>query len=111
MVWLQVLSVIATIKKLVGEALHCFLQSDIRLGSIQNLTPIDDIVLYQMFVHEVSDSHLANECMSGDIFAAVVYFGLLALEEANVHLETVGGSHINEKEVMVILLELLVREY
>jgi len=31
------------------------------------------------------------------------------LEVANIHLETAGGSHLDGEEVMVVLLDLLVR--
>ena len=36
-----------------------------------------------------------------------MYFGQLILKVANIRLETVGGPHLNGKEVMVALLEFL----
>ena len=54
----------------------------------------------------MSDSQSADECESDDIFTAVVHFVQLTLELADVRLETVRGSHLDEKEVVVILLEL-----
>ena len=104
--WLLSLFIIATIERLVGRAFYCFLQFNIQLGSVQDLTPTGDIVLHQIFV---SDSQLADECESGDIFAAVMHLGQLTVEVDDVRLETVGGSHLDEKEVMVVLLELLAR--
>ena len=38
-----------------------------------------------------------------------MYFGQLILNEVNVHLEVVEGPHLNGEEVMVALLELLMR--
>ena len=37
-----------------------------------------------------------------------MHFGQLTLEEADICFETVGGSHLDRKEVVVVLLELLV---
>ena len=44
--WLRVLSVIAMVERLVGRYFHCLLKLDVRLGSIQDLTPTGDIVLH-----------------------------------------------------------------
>ena len=55
----------------------------------------------------MGDSQPADEYESIDIFAAVVQFGQLTLEEADVRLETVEGSHLDVKEVVIVLLELL----
>ena len=84
------------IERLVGGALHCFLQLDVRLGLVQDLTPTGD-VLHQMFVQRMDDSHPADECESGDIFAALVHFSQLAREEANVRLETARRPHLTER--------------
>ena len=64
------------------------------------------VVFHQMLVQWVGDSQPADKCESNDIFVVVVHFGQLILEEANVRLETVGGSHLDEKEVVIVLLEL-----
>ena len=50
----------------------------------------------------------ADECESGCVLAAIVNFGQLILKIVDIRLETVGGSHLDGEEVMVILLELLV---
>jgi len=36
-----------------------------------------------------------------------VYFGKLILKEANVHLEVIGGPHLDREEMVVILFEFL----
>ena len=48
--WPRVLSVVTTVERLVDGAFHCFLQLDIRLGSVQELTLTVDVVLHLMFV-------------------------------------------------------------
>jgi len=60
-----------------------------------------------MFVQWVGDSQPADECESGDIFTVVVHLGQLTLEVADVRFETVGGSHLDGKKVVIVLLELL----
>jgi len=57
--WLWSLPVIATVERLIGGAFHCFLQVDVWLGLIQNLTPMGDVVLHQMFVQWMGDSQPA----------------------------------------------------
>ena len=49
-------SIDTMVERLVCRAFHCFLQLDIQLGSVQDLTPTGDIVLYQMLVQRVGDS-------------------------------------------------------
>jgi len=61
MMWLRVLSIIATVKSLVGGVFYCFLQLNIQLGSIQDLTPTSDIVFHQIFVQWVSNLQPTNE--------------------------------------------------
>ena len=56
MMQLRVLSVVSTVERLVGGALYCFLQLNVRLSSVQNLTPMGDVVIHQMFVQRVGDS-------------------------------------------------------
>jgi len=75
------------------------------VGFVQDLTPIGDIILHQLFIQWVGDSQPADKYESGDIFVAIVHFGQLALEEVDVRLETVVGSHLDGKEVVVVLLE------
>ena len=58
-----------------------------------------------MFVQQAGDSQPVDECESDDIFAAVVHFGQLTLKMANIRLETVGRSHLDGKEAVIILLE------
>ena len=55
----------------------------------------------------MSDSQPVDECESGNIFNAVVYFDRLTLKEVDVRLETAGESHLDGKEVVIVLLELL----
>ena len=43
-------SVVTAVERLVGGAFHCFLQLDVWLGSVQDLTSTGDIVLHQMLV-------------------------------------------------------------
>ena len=105
-IWLWSLFVIAMVERRVGRAFHCFLHLNVRLGSVQDLTPTSDIVLHQMFVQRVGDSQSANEC-AGDIFTAVVHLGQLILEVVDKHLETVRRSHLDGKEVVIVLLKLL----
>ena len=66
-----------------------------------------DVILHYMFVQWVGDLQHADECENKDILAIVVYFGQLTLKVANVHLETVRGSHHDGEEEVVVLLELL----
>ena len=66
-----------------------------------------DVVLHQIFGQLVGDSQPADECKRGDIFAAVVHFVQLTLEEADVRLKTVGGSHLDGEKVVVVLNELM----
>jgi len=49
----------------------------------------------------------ADECKSGEIFTAVMHFDQLTLKETNIRLETVERSYLNEKEMIVVLLELM----
>jgi len=49
----------------------------------------------------------ADKCESKNILVAVVYFAQLTMEIVNVRLETVGGSHLDREDVVVVLLELL----
>ena len=49
----------------------------------------------------------ADECEIGCVLAAIVNFGQLILKIVDIRLETVGGSHLDGEEVMVILLEFL----
>jgi len=49
---LQFCSVVAAVKRWVGGAFHRFLQLDVWMGSVQDLTP-GDIILHQMFVWRV----------------------------------------------------------
>ena len=39
-----------------------------------------------------------------------MYFGYLTLKVTNVRLETIGGSHLDEEEVVVVLLGVLREE-
>ena len=41
------------------------------------------------------------------MFTAVVNFGQLTLEEVDLCFETIRGSHLDRKEVVIVLLELL----
>jgi len=63
-------------------------------------------VLQEVLVQRVGDLQPANECECRDILTIVMYFGQLILEEANVHLETDGWSHMDGEEVVLLLLEL-----
>ena len=54
--WLQFLSIIAIVERLVGKAFHYFLQLDVWFGSVHDLTPMGNIVLHQMFVQQVGGS-------------------------------------------------------
>ena len=77
-------------------------------GWTRYINSLQRVTFHQIFVQLAGDSQPADECESGDIFVAVVHFDQLTLEEADVHLETVGKSHLDEKEVVIVLLELLV---
>ena len=53
------------------------------------------------------DSQPIDECENDDIFIPVVHLGQLTLEVVNVRLETIEGSHLDGREAVVVLLELL----
>ena len=52
----------------------------------------------------------ADECESRDNFVTVRDLGELALEEADVRLEIVTLPHLDGEEVMIVLLDLLLRD-
>ena len=52
---LQFCSIVTAIEKWVGGAFYRFPQLDAWLGSVQDLTPMGDVVLHQMFVQWVGD--------------------------------------------------------
>ena len=54
----------------------------------------------------MGDSQPGDECERVDIFATVVLFDQLILEETDTRLETVGGFHLDKNEVVVVVLEL-----
>ena len=64
-------------------------------------------MLQEGFVQGVSDLQPADECERRDLFTAIRDFGKLALKDVDVRFETVSLPHLDEEEVMVILLGLL----
>ena len=85
----------------------CILNLNVFLSSKEVVPHLGDFMLHQVLVEGVSDLQPTDECRSSHAIIVVIHQGYLPLEITDIVFKALSGLHLDRKEVIIVLLQLL----